>query len=232
MSKRSKNSVQISASMMCIDWLNAGQQLRTLEENGIDYLHWDVVDGKFAPDFTMGSSIINSLRMHTKLKSDYHIMAEEPSNLFESFQLTDGDIFTIHQECSRNLHRDLVKIRRLGFKVGVAINPGTSLETLDYIIEDVDVVLVMTVNPGYKGQQLVPQCIRKVQRLRQMIDDMKLDTYITVDGNVNYENIPDMVAAGADILVGGSSGLFTKDHDLTSSIRRMKKCIAEGLERR
>lgn len=232
MSTEYKDTVQISASMMCIDWLNTKEQLATLEKHNIDYLHWDVVDGRFAPDFTMGSSIINSFRANTKIQSDYHIMAEEPSNLFDSFECTPGDVFTIHQECSRNLHRDLVRVRRCGFRVGVAINPATSLSALDYILEEVDVVLVMTVNPGFKGQELVPQCIRKVEKLKTMIRDMKLETKITVDGNVSYDNIPSMVAAGADILVGGSSGLFTSDRSLEDSILKMHDCINEGLVQR
>lgn len=232
MAPSKQDMVEISASIMCIDWLNTREQLSILEKNDIEYLHWDVVDGRFAPDFTMGSSIINSLRSFSNVRSDYHIMAEEPSGLFESFECAEGDIFTIHQECCRNLHRDLVKVRRAGFKVGVAINPATSLTALDYVLEEVDVVLVMTVNPGFKGQSLVPQCIRKVENLKKMIYDMNLDIKISVDGNVNYENIPAMVAAGADILVGGSSGLFTADGDLDYSIKRMRECIIEGLEQR
>ena len=153
------NEVQISASIMCIDWLHASSQLQILEEQGIDYLHWDVIDGRFAPDFTMGSSIINKFRENSNLQSDYHLMVEEPSGIFDSFNITPGDIFTIHQECCRNLHRDIVNLRRRGARVGVALNPGTSLEVLDYIIEDVDVILVMSVNPGFMGQALVPQAI-------------------------------------------------------------------------
>ena len=226
------NTVKISASMMCINWMDARAQLAILENQGIDYLHWDVVDGRFAPDFTMGSSIINSFRANTTIQSDYHIMAEEPSNLFESFECTDGDIFTIHQECSRNLHRDLVKLRRGGFRVGVAINPGTSLSALDYVLEEVDTVTVMTVNPGFKGQELVTQCIGKVEKLKTMILDMKLNTKISVDGNVSYVNIPSMVAAGADILVGGSSGLFREDRGLEDTILKMRECINEGISQR
>ena len=226
----SVRKVEISASIMCIDWLHAARQLKTLEEQEIDYLHWDVIDGRFAPDFTMGSSIINKFRENSTLSSDYHLMVEEPSPLFDHFSITPGDIFTIHQECCRNLHRDLVNLRRRGAQVGVALNPGTSLEVLDYLIEDVDVVLVMSVNPGFMGQNLVPQTLRKIEKLREWINDMRLDAKIAVDGNVNYENIPKMVAAGADILVGGSSGLFRNDIPLEDAIRRLRDCIQEGLE--
>jgi ribulose-phosphate 3-epimerase len=217
---------------MCIDWLHAGEQLKILEEQEIDYLHWDVIDGRFAPDFTMGSSIINKFRENTNRPSDYHLMVEEPSKLFDFFKITPGDIFTIHQECCRNLHRDLVNLRRKGARVGVALNPGTSLEVLDYIIEDIDVILVMSVNPGFMGQELVPQTIGKIEKIRERIDDMKLDIKISVDGNVNYENIPKMVSAGADILVGGSSGLFRNDINLEDAIKRLRDCIQEGVENR
>jgi len=232
-SNKSKTSeVEISASMMCIDWLRAQAQLNLLEEMKIEYLHWDVVDGRFAPDFTMGSSIIDTFRAVTEISSDYHLMVEEPSTVFENFSFSPNDIVTIHQECCRNLHRDLIRIRRMGPKVGVAINPGTSLDTLDYILEEVDVVIIMTVNPGFKGQQIVKQCIRKISDLRKRIHEMKLNTKISVDGNVSLAHIPDMVMSGADILVGGSSGLFLPDGDLKLSIENMRKSIEIGLERR
>jgi ribulose-phosphate 3-epimerase len=224
--------VKISASIMCIDWLNAGQQLQILADEGIDFLHWDIIDGRFAADFTMGSSIINMLRERSTIKSDYHLMVEEPNGLFDTFEISPGDIFTIHQECCRNLHRDVVSLRRKGARVGVALSPGTPLEALEYVIEDIDVVLVMTVNPGFMGQKLVPQTIRKIEKLRQLIDDMKLDTEISVDGNVNYENIPKMVAAGADILVGGSSGLFRRDMPLPDAIARLRDAVEQGYEMR
>jgi ribulose-phosphate 3-epimerase len=224
--------VEISASIMCIDWLHAAKQLKILEQQNIDYLHWDVIDGRFAPDFTMGSSIINKFVEHSNIPSDYHLMVEEPSKLFDTFNIQPGNIFTIHQECCRNLHRDLISLRQKGARVGVALNPGTSLEVLDYIIEDIDVILVMSVNPGFMGQALVPQAIRKIEKIKERINDLKLDIKISVDGNVNYENIPKMVSAGADILVGGSSGLFRNDLDLEDSIKRLRECIQEGVESR
>jgi len=226
------NKVEISASIMCIDWLHAARQLKILEKHSVDYLHFDVIDGRFAPDFTMGSSIINKFRDRSKLRSDYHLMVEEPNQLFDCFQISPGDIFTIHQECCRNLHRDLVTLRRQGARVGVALCPGTPLEMLDYVIEDVDVILIMTVNPGFMGGKLVPQTLRKIEKLRELISDMHLDIKISVDGNVNFVNVPNMVAAGADILVGGSSGLFRSDMDLEDSIKRLKNCIDEGLQQR
>lgn len=225
--------VQIVASVMCIDWLNVREELSVLERMGVDALHWDIIDGRFVPDFTMGSSIINTVKAASKIKvSDYHLMVDEPSRLFGAFDVKKGDGFTVHQECSSNLHRDLVALRKQGVRVGVALCPGTPLETLDYILEDTDMVLLMTVDPGYKGQKLVPQTLRKIQKLRRRIDDSKLDVKIQVDGNVNPTFIPEMVAAGADILVGGSSGLFRRDIGIEASLLEMFEAIERGLEKR
>ena len=224
--------IEISASIMCIDWLNVEKQLNELEKNQLDYLHFDVIDGRFAPDFTMGSSIINPIRKHSQLRGDYHLMVEEPSKTFPSYMIKDGDVVTIHQECCRNLHRDIISLRRLGARVGVALNPGTPLEALDYIIEDVDFVLLMTVNPGFMGQQLIPQMIRKIEKLRNLIEDMRLDTKISVDGNVNLENIPIMVEAGASVLVAGSSGLFRNDMTIDIAVEKIRAAIDKGLRSR
>ncbi len=223
--------IEISASIMCIDWLDAGAQLAVLEREGIDYLHYDVIDGRFATDFTMGSSIINLFRERSRMTSDYHLMVEEPSRLFDTFNVSPGDVFTIHQECCRNLHRDLIRLRRKGCRVGVAICPATPLEALDYVIEDVDVVLVMTVDPGFMGQKLVPQTLRKIEKLRQRFNDLRVEGKIAVDGNVDFDNVPSMVAAGADVLVAGSSGLFRRAMPLTDSLARLREAIDEGFAR-
>jgi len=226
------NGVVLSASIMCVDWLNAGKQLVQIENNGIDYLHVDIIDGNFAPDFTMGSSIIDVFRDNSTLPSDYHLMVEEPSRLFESFSVSPNDNYTIHQESSRNLHRNLISIRNMGAKVGVALSPGTPLTSLEYIIEDIDLVLIMTVNPGYKGQPLVPQAIRKIRDLKKMIKDLELNIKISVDGNVNPSTIPDMVSAGADILVLGSSSLFRKDISIPEALVEIHTAIDQGLKNR
>ena len=224
--------IEISASIMCIDWLSVGEQLKEIKKNQLDYLHLDIIDGRFAPDFTMGSSIINKIRDACDMRGDYHLMVEEPAGTFPSYLIKDGDVVTIHQECCRNLHRDIISLRRLGAKTGVALNPGTPLDVLDYIIEDVDFVVLMTVNPGYMGQQLIPQIIRKIEKLRRIIEDMQLDVKVSVDGNVSIQNIPLMVGAGANVLVGGSSGLFRNDMTISDAVQRMRDAINEGLNLR
>lgn len=224
--------IELSASLMCIDWMRAGEQLSELEGSGIDFLHYDVIDGSFAPDFTMGSSIINRFRESTTLKSDYHLMVEEPNRLLASFDVGGQDFLTIHQECARNLHRDLVKIRQLGGKVGVALSPGTSLEVLEYVIEDVDLVLLMTVNPGFMGQPLIPQAIRKIEKLKKLVNDSGLNVCISVDGCVKPETIPEIIAAGADRLVLGSSGLFLKNKSISDAMNAIELAIDMGINRR
>lgn len=217
--------ITFSASIMCVDWLNLSQQLKDLKKNEIDFLHIDVIDGYFAPDFTMGSSIINLVRNNSSIKSDFHIMADEPSRLFNSFDVSKNDYYTIHQEACRNLHRDIVYIKKNMSKVGVALSPGTSTETLEYLIEEIDMVILMTVNPGYMGQQLVPQVLNKVEKVRNLKEKYGLDFKISVDGNVNLENIPNMIKSGADTLVLGSSGLFRKDRSIKQSVDLIKEKI-------
>ncbi len=224
--------IHISASLMCIDWLDARDQIDALNDENIDFLHIDVIDGRYAPDFTMGTSIINCFRDEFKGPFDYHLMVEEPSRIFDTFDIRPGDRFAIHQECCRNLHRDLIALKHKGAKVGVALSPATPISYLEYVLEDIDYVLIMTVNPGFKGQNLIPQAIRKILDLRKYFIENDLDIGITADGNVSIENIPRMVANGADTLVSGSSGMFLKDIPLKDSIYNFKEAIKRGLDER
>lgn len=220
--------IELSASLMCANWLSLKDQILSLEENDIDYMHYDIADGIYAPDFTMGSSIINTVKENTKLPGHYHLMVEEPMRLFENFDLNKNEIFTIHQETSKNLHRDLINIKNKA-KVACAISPATSLEHLEYIIEELDNVLVLSVNPGFKSQKLIPQTIRKIEKLKTLIEKMGLDITITADGNINKSNIPDFIKAGANILVLGSSGLFRKNATIKESVEEIKESIDKVL---
>lgn len=227
-----KNNVKISASLMCIDWLNAKKEIDILYNENIDLLHVDVIDGRYAPDYTMGTSIINCFRDSFHRPFDYHLMVEEPSRIFDTFDIREGDRFCIHQECCRNLHRDLITLRNIGAKVGVALSPATPINVLDYILEDVDYVIIMTVNPGFKGGNLVPQAIQKIKDLKDVIKERGLNVEVSADGNVSLANIPSMVANGADILVSGSSGMFIKNEKLENSIKYFREAISEGLNER
>lgn len=221
-------NIKLSPSLMCINWLNVKKDLEWINKSNIfDTIHIDVTDGKFAPDFTMGTSIIEMVRENTKIPFDYHFMVDEPRNLFEVFQLKPGDTVIVHQECIRNLHRDLVYLKSFGCKVGVALCPATSISTLDYILDDLQEVLLLSVDPGFKGGVLVPNVLRKISDMRELINECKLDIKIVADGNVSFTNIPNMISAGAKRLVLGSSGLFTKDMDLDQSLKQIKQILGK-----
>ena len=220
-------NIKLSASLMCVDWLNLKSQILDSESNDIDYIHYDIVDGNYAPDFTMGTTIIDTVRDFTNLPGHYHLMVEEPMRIFENFKLSKNEIFTIHQETSKNLHRDLINIKKS--QVAAAISPATPLEHLEYVLEELDNVLVLTVNPGFKSQKMIPQVVRKIENLKNFISKMNLKTTITVDGNVNKNTIPDFIKAGSDILVLGSSGLFKKDLTIKKAVEEIKESIDKVL---
>ena len=223
--------IKFSASAMCFDWLNVKNQINELEKLNIDYLHIDMIDGNFIPDFTMGSSIINSLRSGTKLPFYYHLMVDEPRRIFDSLTIKKKDILAIHQEASKNLHSDLVEIRNIGAEVGIVLSPGTPLESLEYVIEDTDNIILMMVNPGYKGQSLVPQTINKIQKLDKMLKEMNLrkKVSISVDGNVNSTTITEMIQNGADNLILGSSGLFNKKFSISENFNKILETIDKAI---
>ncbi len=226
------SDIKISASVMCANWMRLEEDIKILEQEGISYMHYDVMDGFFCPDYCLGTQIINVIRKNTKIQSDYHLMVEEPSRILHNFEPQEGSVLSIHYEACRNLHRDLIKIKQLGFKAGIILNPATPLNAIEYVIEEVDQVTIMTVNPGYAGQKLVPQTIKKIEKLHEWRLKDKLSLQISVDGNVNKENITNMVAAGCDVLVGGSSGLFVSGIPLKESIAKMRGFIAQGLKLR
>ncbi len=214
--------------MMCANWLNLYKDLSTLNDLNIDYLHLDIIDGNFASDFTMGTSIINQISKNSNINLDYHLMVNEPSNIFDTFKFKKNNLVNIHQECSRNLHRDITTLKRKGLKVGCALSPATPLESLDYLLDDIDVILIMTVNPGFKGQSFVPQMLNKIYDMKNILIKRKLKTKISVDGSVNSETIPSMIDNGADILVLGSSSIFKEDSSIRKEFLKINKLINES----
>ena len=196
---------------MCVNWLNAQCDLNLISPL-VDYFHWDLVDGNFAPDFTMGSAIIKTLRKKYLHKGDYHFMIEEPSRLYNSFDFKEGDRVCIHAECSKNLHRDITRLKDLGLSPGVALSPATPLAMLDYILDEIDRVLILTVDPGFHSQPLVKQAIVKIKHLSKILEESgQTKIQIIADGNVNLKTIPDMYQNGAREFVLGKSGLFNGD---------------------
>lgn len=217
---------------MCANWMHLAQDLRDLEEGQVAYIHYDVMDGFFVEDYCLGTSIIDEIRANTTIPADYHLMVEEPIRILRNFTPNERDIMSIHYEACRNLHRDLIRIKQMGFRPGLVLNPATTLNAIEYVIDEVDTITIMTVNPGFKGQKLVPQMLDKIAALAKMRQRLRLDFKISVDGNVSVANIPKMVSAGADILVGGSSGLFLAGQRLRDTIPQMRGLIQQGLASR
>ncbi len=219
--------VKVSTSMMCADFLNIGQAVKELEAAGADYLHFDIMDGHFVPNFTLGPDMMKSIKRVTDIPFDTHLMVYEPERYVESFIEAGSDLVVIHVESCRHLHRTLNLIKKNGAQACVAINPATPLSTLDYLLDEVFMVLIMSVDPGFAGQKMIPSAIGKIKQLKQKIDDAGLDVHIQVDGNVSFENAPKMAAAGADILVAGTSSVFHRDMTIAEGVGKLRKSIGQ-----
>ena len=205
----------LSASIMCADLLNMEKSIRELERAGIDYLHVDIMDGDFVPNITLGFDLINALKKITDIPLDVHMMVKEPSRFIDMMKLGENDILCVHYESELHIARTLEKIKAKGVKAGLAINPGTPVESYRYLTELLDMALVMTVNPGFAGQKIVPFAARKVRDTRALLDSLGAgNILIEVDGNISPENGVKMSEAGADIFVLGTSALFVKDKDM------------------
>ena len=200
---------------MCADLLNMEKSVRDLERAGVDFLHVDIMDGSFVPNITLGFDLINALKKITDIPLDVHMMVNKPSKLIDLMKLTENDILCVHYESELHIARTLEKIKGKGIKTGLAINPGTPVENYRYLTELLDMALVMTVNPGFAGQKIVPFAERKVRDTRALLDSLGgEDILIEVDCNISPENGIKMSKAGADIFVLGTSALFLKDKDM------------------
>ena len=218
-------NVRLSPSMMCADVLELKQTLHTMEAEQIEMLHMDVMDGHFVSNFTLGTDYLKFMRKATSIPLDIHLMVEKPEDKLGWFQPQPGEIFSIHAESTRHLQRVLNAVKAYGAVPVVAINPGTPLVMIEDVLLDVDGVLVMTVNPGFAGQRLVPQTLDKIARLRAMLDENGHgQKFIEVDGNVSVENALKMRAAGADTFVLGTSCIFKGD-DLAGNIRAFRATV-------
>lgn len=226
------NKAMLSPSMMCVPtWQDVSPIVTELEKNGVEWLHADVMDGHFVPNLMLGTECIKYLRKTSSIPLDIHLMIENPDEKIGWFDPQPGEFVSVHAESTKHLQRALAKVRSFGAKPMVALNPATPLCMVEDVLADVDGVLIMTVNPGFAGQKLVPQTLDKIARLREMLDSNHMEkTLIQVDGNVSFENAVKMRAAGADIFVCGTSSIFRKDGTIAENIARFRACVSGQTE--
>ncbi|MFT6106873.1 MAG: ribulose-phosphate 3-epimerase [Rickettsiales bacterium] len=198
------NQIKISPSILSADFANLGRDVAAISKAGADYIHIDVMDGNFVPNITIGSDVVKSLRSHSDLPFDVHLMIENPDLHLKNFADAGADIITVHAETSKHLHRSVQNIKSLGKKAGVSIVPSTPENVLDYVLEEVDLVLIMTVNPGFGGQKFISSQLRKIENISNKLAKMNRKIDVEVDGGINEITSKQAIDAGANVLVAGS----------------------------
>lgn len=215
-----ERAVHIAPSILSADFAHLAEEVHRVEEGGADLLHIDVMDGHFVPNLTVGPPIVESLRKVTKLPLDVHLMITNADTFIAEFAEAGADYLTVHVEACPHLHRTVQAIKELGVKAGVTLNPATPLVTLEEIVRDVDLLLIMSVNPGFGGQAFIPSILQKIVRARRLIDQTKSHALLEVDGGIKPENAAQVITAGADILVSGSAVFCGTDYATTIAALR------------
>lgn len=198
------NNIKIAPSILSANFANLGQEVQDISKAGADYIHIDVMDGSFVPNITIGPDVVKAIRNSSDLTFDVHLMINNPDNHLENFALAGADIITVHSEATIHLHRTVQKIKSLGKKAGVSIVPSTNENVLDYILEDVDLILVMTVNPGFGGQKFISSQLKKIENISNKIAKLGKKIDLEVDGGINQETAKQVINCGANVLVAGS----------------------------
>ena len=214
--------IQISPSILSADFSQLGNEIKKLEQGGADLIHVDVMDGHFVPNLTIGPPVIKNLRKYTKLPFDVHLMISPVHKYIENYAVAGADIITIHPEATENLKESISLIKKFGKKVGVSLNPKTEIKTLIDEIDNIDLVLVMSVNPGFGGQKFMPEVLDKIKELKKIKDKNKYHFDIEVDGGINFSNSKIVLEAGADILVSGTTVFKENDGDIKTNIEKLK----------
>lgn len=207
--------IKIAPSILSADFSRLGEEITAIETGGADYVHIDVMDGHFVPNITIGPLVVEAARRVTTLPLDVHLMIENPDRYIADFANAGADIITVHYEAAPHLHRTVQLIHSLGKKAGVSLNPATPLNCLDMILDELDLVLIMSVNPGFGGQKFIPSCLPKIEALRKEIDRRGLTVELEVDGGVKLDNIARIAAAGAEVMVAGSAVYGTDNYAAT-----------------
>jgi ribulose-phosphate 3-epimerase len=213
--------VKIAPSILSANFARLGEEIKDVENGGADYIHIDVMDGHFVPNITIGPLIVEAVRPLTKLPLDVHLMIENPDQYIEAFVKAGADYITVHVEACKHLHRTIHFIKSFGIKAGVVLNPATPVQSIQHIISDVDMVLLMSVNPGFGGQAFIPEVLNKISEVKDLIDSRNLQVEIEIDGGVNAETAKQCIAAGATVLVAGSA--IYNEADRAKAIEVLKR---------
>ena len=216
------SSIKISPSILSADFSKLGSEIQNLEKAKADLIHIDVMDGHFVPNITIGPEVINKLRKYTSLPFDVHLMISPVHNFIKNFADAGADIITIHPEATNDLESSIKKIKSYNKKVGISLNPETPLDKLNNVLDKIDLVLIMSVNPGFGGQKFIEKTLNKIKKLRLKIDQLKLKVEIEVDGGINFENSKSIIKAGADILVSGTTIFKSNEGNIKKNIEILK----------